>query len=146
MVPKPGSISNHRFTAEAVVQTTVYLMKRVSLQSMADTDAAISRNLLTMTTANLEHAENHMLLLGRKTAVERVAAFLIEMDRRTGSSNVSLPMSRRDIADYLGLSLETVSRAVSRLHCEGVLNFIGNTQREIVILDLSKLHSFDPQG
>ncbi|MBR1068616.1 helix-turn-helix domain-containing protein [Bradyrhizobium liaoningense] len=138
--------ANHRFTAEAVVQTTVYLMKRVSLQSMADTDAAISRNLLTMTTANLEHAENHMLLLGRKTAVERVTAFLIEMDRRTGSSNVSLPMSRRDIADYLGLSLETVSRAVSRLHCEGVLNFIGNTQREIVILDLSKLHSFDPQG
>ncbi|MBR0747362.1 helix-turn-helix domain-containing protein [Bradyrhizobium japonicum] len=137
---------NHRFTAEAVIETTVYLMKRASLQSMADTDAAISRNLLTMTTTNLEHAENHMLLLGRKTAIERVAAFLIEMDRRTGSNNVSLPMNRRDIADYLGLTLETVSRAVSRLYYEGVLSFRGNTQREIVILDLIKLQGFDPQG
>ena len=58
---------------------------------------------------------------------------------------MSLPMSRRDIADYLGLSLETVSRALSLLHCKGVLNFIGGTQREIVILDRNKLQSFDPQ-
>jgi len=59
---------------------------------------------------------------------------------------MSLPMSRRDIADYLGLTLETVSRAVSRLHCEGVLSFVGNTQREIVILDRQKLQTFDLQS
>jgi CRP/FNR family transcriptional regulator, nitrogen fixation regulation protein len=59
--------------------------------------------------------------------------------------NVSLPMSRRDIADYLGLTIETVSRAVSRSRCEGVLKFIGKTQREIFILNRQKLQSFDLQ-
>lgn len=136
----------HRFTAEAVVETTVRLIKRESLQVIAETDAVVARNLLSMTTRNLEHAENHMLLLGRKTAVERVAAFFAEMDSRTGACTMSLPMSRRDIADYLGLTLETVSRAVSRLHCEGVLSFVGNTQREIVILDRQKLQTFDLQS
>ncbi|QOZ68898.1 helix-turn-helix domain-containing protein [Bradyrhizobium arachidis] len=136
----------HRFTAEAVVETTVHLIKRESLQVIAATDAVVARNLLSMTTRNLEHAENHLVLLGRKTAVERVAAFLAEMDRRTEAHTMSLPMSRRDIADYLGLTIETVSRAVSRLRCEGVLNFVGNTQREIVILDRQLLQSFDPQN
>jgi diketogulonate reductase-like aldo/keto reductase len=48
---------------------------------------------------------------------------------------MSLPMSRRNIADYLGLQIETVSRVVSRLQCDGVLRFIGKTHREIAILD-----------
>ena len=68
--------SEHRFTAEAIVNTTVRLIKRRSLEMMAESDAMVSRNLLGMTTENLEHAENHMLLLGRKTSLERVAAFL----------------------------------------------------------------------
>jgi len=51
----------------------------------AESDALVSRNLLSMTTSNLQHAEDHMLLLGRKTSLERVAAFLIEMDRRLTS-------------------------------------------------------------
>jgi CRP/FNR family nitrogen fixation transcriptional regulator len=85
-----------------------------------------------------------MLLLGRKSSMERVAAFLLEMDERLAAAGVlSLPMSRRDIADYLGLSIETVSRTVSHLHREGVLEFIGFTQREIVILDRQRLASFD---
>jgi CRP/FNR family nitrogen fixation transcriptional regulator len=135
----------HRFTAEAVVETTVCMIKRDSLQVVAETDAVVARNLLSMTTSNLEHAENHMLLLGRKTALERVAAFLAEMDHRTGANTMSLPMSRRDIADYLGLAIETVSRAVSRLQRERILTFVGNTQREIVILDRQKLQNFDLQ-
>ncbi len=69
-----------------------------------------------MTTDNLQHAENHLLLLGRKTSLERVAAFLVEMDRRLAPAGViALPINRRDIADYLGLTLETVSRALSVL-------------------------------
>lgn len=136
----------HRFTAEAVVKTTVRMIRRESLQVVAETDPVVARNLLSMTTRNLEHAENHMLLLGRKTALERVAAFIAEMDKRTDANTMSLPMSRRDIADYLGLSLETVSRSVSRLHSEGILNFLGNTQREIVILDRQKLRNFDLQA
>ena len=72
----------HRFTAEAIVNTTVRLIRRQSLETVADHDAIVVRNLLSMTSSNLEHAENHMLLLGRKTALERVAAFLLEMDKR----------------------------------------------------------------
>jgi CRP/FNR family nitrogen fixation transcriptional regulator len=57
-----------------------------------------------------------------------------------------LPMCRRDIADYLGLTLETVSRALSRLHDLDVLDFVGNTQRQIVLQDRAKLASFDLQN
>mgnify|MGYP002387357068 FL=1 len=112
----------------------------------AEIDAVVSRNLLGMTTRNLQHAENHMLLLGRKTLLERVAAFLLEMDGRLSNAEImSLPMSRRDIADYLGLTLETVSRALSQLHKAGVIDFIG-TQREFVILDRQRLARFDLQS
>jgi CRP/FNR family transcriptional regulator, nitrogen fixation regulation protein len=139
--------SEHRFTAEAIVHTTVRLVKRKSLELVAQSDAMVARNLLSMTTSNLQHAEDHMLLLGRKTSLERVAAFLIEMDKRLTATDVmALPMCRRDIADYLGLTLETVSRALSRLHGFGVLGFIGNNQRQIVLLDRQKLAGLDLQA
>jgi CRP/FNR family nitrogen fixation transcriptional regulator len=138
--------TDHRFTTEAIVDTTVRLMKRRSLELVAESDVMVARNLLSMTTNNLRHAEDHMLLLGRKTSLERVAAFLIEMDKRSTAAGIlALPMCRRDIADYLGLTLETVSRALSRLHALGILGFIGNNQRQIVLLDRDKLASLDLQ-
>jgi CRP/FNR family transcriptional regulator, nitrogen fixation regulation protein len=134
----------HRFTAEAIVDTTVRLVRRTSLEHVAETDVLVARNLLNMTATNLRHAEDHMLLLGRKTSLERVAAFLLEMDRRlTAAGVMALPMCRRDIADYLGLTLETVSRALSYLHGEGILSFLGQTQREIVLLDRVRLAELD---
>ncbi|MBV8697490.1 MAG: helix-turn-helix domain-containing protein [Bradyrhizobium sp.] len=134
----------HRFTAEAIIDTTVRLAKRVSLEHVAETDALVARDLLSMTTSNLQHAEDHMLLLGRKTSLERVAAFLLEMDRRlTAAGIMALPMSRRDIADYLGLTLETVSRALSLLHDKGILGFLGQSQRQIVLLDRPRLAELD---
>ena len=134
----------HRFTSEAIVDTIVRLAKRASLEHVAEADALVARELLTMTTSNLQHAENHMLLLGRKTSLERVAAFLLEMDRRLSAADVmALPMSRRDIADYLGLTLETVSRALSCLHERGFLDFIGQTQRQIVLRNRSELAKLD---
>jgi len=137
----------HRFTAEAIVDTMVRLIKRRSLEMVAESDAMVARNLLSMTTTNLQHAEDHMLLLGRKTSLERVAAFLIEMDKRlTAAGIMALPMSRRDIADYLGLTLETVSRALSRLHQLGTLEFIGTNQRQIVLRDRAQLIGLDLQG
>jgi CRP/FNR family nitrogen fixation transcriptional regulator len=148
----PGDIfglengDEHRFTAEAVVETIVRLIKRETLQLMAGSDAVILHKLLSMTIRNLEHAENHMLLLGRKTAAEKVAAFLLEMDRRTGVDKMLLlPMSRRDIADYLGLTFETVSRALSQLRKAGVFTFLDGDQREIILHDRRRLADFDPQ-
>ena len=97
-----------------------------------------------MTTDNLQHVENHMLLLGRKTSRERVAAFLLEMNGRlTAAGVMALPMSRRDIADYLGLTLETVSRALSAFQRKGYLRFLGQTQREIVVLNSAGLAELD---
>jgi len=138
--------SEHRFTAEAIQNTTVRLIKRQSLEMVAESDAMVTRNLLSMTTDNLQHAENHMLLLGRKTSLERVVAFLIEMDRRlTAAGVIPLPMSRRDIADYLGLTLETVSRALSRLHELDIIGFVDRNQRQIVLLNRGQLASLDQQ-
>jgi CRP/FNR family transcriptional regulator, nitrogen fixation regulation protein len=132
--------SFHRFTAEAIVDTSVRLIKRTSLERVAEEDVSITHDLLYMTTDNLQHAEDHMLLLGRKTSLERVVAFLLEMDRRlTAAGIIALPMCRRDIADYLGLTLETVSRALSKLHGSGILGFLGTNQRQIILLDRQQL-------
>src|SRR5215475_7867560 len=80
---------NYRFTAEAIVETTARVVRRHSLEYVAMTDARVARDLLNMTAKNLLHAENHMLLLGRKTSLERVAAFLLEMDHRlTGTGMI----------------------------------------------------------
>jgi CRP/FNR family transcriptional regulator, nitrogen fixation regulation protein len=136
--------SAHRFTAEAIVDTTVRLVKRISLEQVAEVDALVARDLLNMTTSNLQHAEDHMLLLGRKTSLERVVAFLLEMDRRLSPTGVmALPMYRRDIADYLGLTLETVSRALSCLHEKELIDFLGQTQRQIVLRNRSGLAELD---
>ena len=135
----------HRFTAEAIVDTTVRLVKRQSLERVAKTDPAMVRSLLTMTTDNLQHVENHMLLLGRKNSQERVAAFLLEMNGRlTAAGVMALPMSRRDIADYLGLTLETVSRALSEFQRKGYLRFLNGMQRQIVVLNAAGLSRTRP--
>ena len=134
--------ANHRLAAEAIVDTTVRLVKRRSLEQAAGVDVQVARKLWTMTAGELRHAENHMLLLGRKNAMERVANFLLEMDRRLAIAGMmALPMCRRDIGDYLGLTLETVSRALSQLHGEGVLGFSG--ARQIVLRNRQRLRSMD---
>jgi CRP/FNR family transcriptional regulator, nitrogen fixation regulation protein len=132
----------HRLAAEAIVDTTVRLVKRRSLEQAATVDVNVARKLWAMTAGDLRHAEDHMLLLGRKTAMERVATFLLEMDRRLSVTGMmALPMSRRDIGDYLGLTLETVSRALSQLHGQGVLVFSG--ARQIVLRNRQRLRTMD---
>jgi CRP/FNR family nitrogen fixation transcriptional regulator len=132
----------HRLAAEAIVDTTVRLVKRRSLEQAATVDVNVARKLWAMTAGDLRHAEDHMLLLGRKTAMERVATFLLEMDRRLSVTGMmALPMCRRDIGDYLGLTLETVSRALSQLHGQGVLIFSG--ARQIVLRNRQRLRTMD---
>jgi CRP/FNR family nitrogen fixation transcriptional regulator len=119
----------HQLTAEAVVGTKVVLLKRQTLDELAARNVQIAYRLWTAASENLRSAESRMLLLGRKTALERVASFLIEMDDRCGGKGViDLPMSRRDVADYLGLTLETVSRAISQMRAGGLLNLVNARQ------------------
>src|SRR5579864_77527 len=134
--------ATHRLAMEAIIDTTVRLVKRRSLEQAAAVDVRVARKLWTMTAGDLRHAEDHMLLLGRKTAMERVATFLLEMDRRLAVTGLlALPMCRRDIGDYLGLTLETVSRALSQLQSQGVLGFSG--ARQIVLRNRQRLHTMD---
>ena len=130
----------HRFTAEAIVNTTVWVTKRRSLFArLAKRDIPAANNVRDLVTKALERAENHLLLLGRQNSLEKVAAFLLEIDRRLEQPHVMvLPMGRRDIADYLGLTVETVCRALSILRDEGVLS-VGTNHRAIVLHDRSKL-------
>ncbi|RTL50678.1 MAG: cyclic nucleotide-binding domain-containing protein [Bradyrhizobiaceae bacterium] len=136
------SASIHRLTAEAIVETTVRLVKRRNLEALAGTDVSVAHRLWTMTASDLRHAEDHMLLLGRKTALERVATFLLEMDRRLAVAGMmALPMCRRDIGDYLGLTLETISRTLSQLHSQGILEFSG--ARQIVLRNRTRLANME---
>lgn len=133
----------HRMAAEAVVDTTVRLVRRRSLEQAAGKDVAVARDLWSMTSEELRHAEDHMLLLGRKNAIEKVAAFLLEMDRRSAKVGLlALPMSRRDVGDYLGLTLETVSRTFSQLQADGVVAFSGGA-RQLVLRDRQRLRDMD---
>src|SRR5260370_7795681 len=101
---------SHRLAAEAIIDTTVRLVKRSSLEQAAGVDVQVARKLWTMTAGDLRHAEDHMLLLGRKNAMERVANFLLEMDRRLAAAGLlPLPICRRAILDSLRLPLQPVS-------------------------------------
>jgi CRP/FNR family nitrogen fixation transcriptional regulator len=86
----------------------------------------------------------HPILVSIKPAAAQVAAFLLEMDQwMNGSELITLPMTRGDIADYLGLTIETVSRAQSKLRRVGAVRFSGTTQREIIIVNRERLYSLD---
>jgi len=131
----------YRFTAEAIVNTTVWIAMSQSLfAGLGKADIPAANHVRDLITRTLEHMENHLLLLGRQTALERTAAFLLEMDRRLQQPALMiLPMCRRDIADYLGLTLETVSRALSTLRDRGILSLEGKMQRKIALHDRPKL-------
>lgn len=121
------SSGSHRFSAEAVSEVIVIAIKRSTLASLAQTDAAIARELWQMTARELDHVHDQMVLLGRSSAMERVATFLLEMSSRAENRlEFELPMSRQDIADYLGLTIETVSRTISAIERKGLIELAGS--------------------
>ncbi|MGU3663993.1 helix-turn-helix domain-containing protein [Methylobacterium sp. A49B] len=119
----------HRHTAEALSETQVLIFRRRGVERAATRSAEVACQLWAMAASGLRHAQDHMLLLGRRSAVERVATFLMEVDERLGGTGTfALPMTRRDIADHLGLTIETVSRTFSQLEEDGALLRTGGRQ------------------
>ncbi len=117
-------LETHYSDAEAVTEVTLRRYPRRVVEAQANSHAALALWLRTMTLANLRCAHRQIALLGRKTAVEKIASFLLEMDRRLAPIDgrvVKLPMSRIDIADHLGLSIETVCRNLTHLQREGTV-------------------------
>jgi CRP/FNR family transcriptional regulator, nitrogen fixation regulation protein len=111
----------HSFSAEALLDCRIIVIKRSVLRALVQHDADIARGLLMLTERELVRAQEHALLL-TKTAQERVAGFLLEMAARSPDrANIRLPMPRLDIADYLGLTIETVSRTLTILEQHGII-------------------------
>jgi CRP/FNR family nitrogen fixation transcriptional regulator len=130
----------HRLTAEAVIDSKAVIVKRRVLEARARQEAEIACAMWRLAADDLRNAQDHMLLLGRKNAKERVVAFLLDMDRRlTVAGVMALPMCRRDIGDYLGLTLETVSRSLSALAEAGALSFNGS--RQIMLNNRARLQA-----
>jgi CRP-like cAMP-binding protein len=127
----------HSLSAEAITDCKILVVKRSALNALAGRDASVARQLLTLTGCELRRVQNRILLL-IKNAQERVAGFLLEMARRDSPSDViELPMSRQDIADYLGLTIETVSRTLWALENCGAIEI--STRRRIAFRNRSVL-------
>lgn len=112
------------YTAEAVTEVSVCRYKRAAFERLIDEVPGFARRLLSVTSHELCAAQNQMLLLGRKAAMEKVASFLLMMADQQGGDgdeSVGVPMTRSDIADYLGLTIETVSRTLTKLKLSGLI-------------------------
>jgi CRP/FNR family transcriptional regulator, nitrogen fixation regulation protein len=111
------------FSAEAVSDAIVMRYPRAATERLIDNDPSLLRSLRDMTLRDLANAQIRMLLLGRLSAPERVARFLLDLcERRDAARNLDLPMSRNDIADYLGLTVETVCRVLSAFRRAGMIH------------------------
>lgn len=108
----------HGLTAEALSDTVLVRYLKTQLDQLGDERADIRDALMTTLRRSLWSAQHHVIMLGRQTAMERVVSFLLQLGARAGAHSgqtVELPMGRQDIADYLGLTIETVCRALSEL-------------------------------
>ena len=116
--------TERQVSAEAVGAVTVMRYSRRATERLIEEIPSLARQICDITLRDLAHAQSHMLLLSRMTAPERVAAFLLELsERRDARRALEVPMSRTDIADYLGLTIETVCRVLSVFKREGWIAF-----------------------
>ena len=143
----PGDIfglevgEEHQFSAEAINDVTVLVVRRSVIVSLAERDCDIARELWSFTGRELNRVQEHLLLLV-KTAQQRVASFLLEMSARLAATDaIELPMSRQDIADYLGLTIETVSRTITQLASEQSIGL--PSARRIVLRNSSALRQLN---
>lgn len=127
-------------TIEAVAENTVVASyPRPRIEALAESDPKIARELRDIAFKALSRMQTQLLILGRITALEKVGSFLLEMSARLSNGDterVALPISRYDIADYLGVSVETVSRALSHLKQRGAIKLLSTRTVSIVHRDV----------
>ncbi|MGB6283421.1 MAG: helix-turn-helix domain-containing protein [Xanthobacteraceae bacterium] len=134
----PGDIfglefaDEHTLSAEAIGDAKVLVVKRSALNALAGRDASVAQQLFALTGRELHRVQDRILLL-IKNARERVASFLLEMVERASENNtIELPMSRQDIADYLGLTIETVSRTLTSLETASAIEVSASSRRIVL--------------
>jgi CRP/FNR family transcriptional regulator, anaerobic regulatory protein len=116
----------YAYSVEAIVPSKLARYPSAKLDAAVRANPALAERLLELARTDLERAHAQMLLLGRKTAEEKIASFLLALARRQGDRAnparvLHLPMSRQDMADYLGLTIETVSRTLTRLRQDALI-------------------------
>jgi CRP/FNR family nitrogen fixation transcriptional regulator len=122
------NVKSHIVTAQAITKAEVRVMQRQVLTALASANPGLADRLLALTARELTRKQDHLLLLLSTTAEERIICFLIDMAQRASPRRdhlVALPMSRQDIADYLGLTIETVSRTLWDLERRGAIEISG---------------------
>ncbi|HJS79478.1 MAG TPA: cyclic nucleotide-binding domain-containing protein [Vitreimonas sp.] len=127
----------HSCSAEAVGDCEIVLVRRSLLEKAANEDVRAARQWLDLTGQNLRKSQDHTLILGHKGAGERIAAFLLRFADRSRSQDIELPMPRADIADYLCLTIETVSRTLTQLERQCAIAL--PTSRHVVMRNRSAL-------
>lgn len=131
---------SYAYTAETVTVTSLCRFSRRKMEALLDEFPKMQRRLFSMASNELAAAQDQMLLLGRKTAKEKICSFLLLLSRRATrrghkENPVFVPMSRADIADYLGLTTETVSRTFTQLKTSGVISLLEGNKVLIANLD-----------
>lgn len=112
----------HRITAEALTDASIRMIRRGALSDLAATRSDAARALFRVTAEVLQRSQDHVLMLGRRSAQERVVGLLLDIAERTHArAELDVPMGRQDMADYLGLTIETVSRTLTALQDEGLI-------------------------
>ena len=119
----------HRSSAAATATCVIRVAKRTAIIGMALRIPDVATEIWRRTASDLQFAQEHLLALGRRNAGERVANFLLEMADRSSTLLIELPMTRRDIADYLGLTVETVARILTQLEGDSVIRRSGRVIR-----------------
>ncbi len=125
---EPGP--DHCFAAEALDDCEVIAVRRSTVRAFAG-DAALDRAILEAQRLEMERLQEHVVMLGRKSARERVASFLIAIANRTEDGPANLAMGRQDMADYLGLTIETVSRMLTQLQGDAIVEFPSSRRFEV---------------
>ena len=137
-----ASERHYGYSVEAIARTTLVRYARARLEAAIEAQPELARRLFGIACAELQRARQHLLLLGRKSADEKIASFLLTLAERLGARGaardvVRLPMSRQDMADYLGLTIETVSRTLTRLRHQGLIAL--PTPQRVVLLRPDRL-------